>query len=58
VATTARGQTRWNIADLKRQINTLNARRARAASARNDDDPQSTSDEESPPDEEPIAAVG
>jgi hypothetical protein len=58
VATTARGQTRWDIADLKRQINTLNARRARAAHARNDDDPRSDSSEETPPDEEPIAAVG
>ncbi|HEX4395409.1 MAG TPA: hypothetical protein VH084_28345 [Mycobacterium sp.] len=49
-ATTARGQTRWNIPDLQRQINALNARRARAKSGEQD--------EESPPEDTPIAAVG
>jgi predicted site-specific integrase-resolvase len=53
-ATTARGQTRWNIPDLQRQINALNARRARAAHAKKNDQ----QDEESPPGDVAMAAVG
>jgi DNA-binding transcriptional MerR regulator len=52
--TTARGQTRWSIPDLKRQIAALNARRAQTKNA----DETITEEEESPPDEAPLSAVG
>lgn len=52
--TTARGQTRWDIPDLKRQVAELSAARARA---KNDED-EPPGDEELPPEEVHLTAVG